>query len=52
LSSIRRFHRSLAATTQQLEIGPISSMVDNPKIEHVSLIGHPLMGMVLGLVGS
>jgi hypothetical protein len=48
LSSIRRCHRSLAATTQQLEIGPISSVVDNPKIERVSLIGHPLMCMLPG----
>jgi hypothetical protein len=42
LSSIRRGHRSLAATTQQVEIDP-GSVVDDPKIERVSLIGHPLM---------
>jgi len=48
LSSIRRGHRSLAATTHQLEIDPSSSVVDNPKIERVSLIGHPLMCMLPG----
>jgi hypothetical protein len=48
LSSIRRGHRSLAATTQQLEIDPSSSVVDNPKIERVSLIGYPLMCMLPG----
>jgi hypothetical protein len=47
LRSIRRGHRSLAATTQQLEIDP-SSVVDDPKIERVSLIGHPLMCMLPG----
>jgi hypothetical protein len=48
LSSIRRGHCSLDATKQQLEIDPGSSVVDNPKIERVSLIGHPLMCMLPG----
>ncbi|MEZ0600972.1 hypothetical protein ACAX43_02255 [Paraburkholderia sp. IW21] len=48
MSSIRRGHRSLAAATQQLEIDPGSSVVDNPKIKRVSLIGHPLMCVLPG----
>ncbi|WP_166656098.1 hypothetical protein [Paraburkholderia sp. BL10I2N1] len=46
MSSIRCCQRSLAAMTGQLEIGPTSSVVDYPKIERVSLIGHPLMWML------
>ncbi|MGX6999683.1 hypothetical protein [Caballeronia sp. KNU42] len=48
MSSIRGDHRSLHATKQQLGIDPSSSVVDNPKIERVSLIGHPLMCMLPG----